>query len=126
MKLRAATWALGGILLLSAPSIARAEDNPPPAPDNTERNKDTATTADQQGMSASDTETTKKIRSAIMKDKAMSVYAKNVKIITRNGQVTLEGPVRTETEKSAIEKAATDVAGAGNVMNHLTIAPAKS
>jgi len=125
MKLRAATWALGGLLLFSVPPYGRAEDNPPPAPDNTERNKDTSMTADQQGMSAADTEMTKKIRSAIMKDKTMSVYAQNVKIITRNGQVTLEGPVRTEAEKTAIEKTATDVAGAGNVMNHLTIAPPK-
>jgi osmotically-inducible protein OsmY len=126
MKFRAAGWALGGLLLLSAPQIARAEDNnPPPAPDNTEKNKDIATTADQQGMSAADTEMTQKIRATIMKDKTMSVYAKNVKIIARNGQVTLEGPVRNDAEKMAIEKAAADVAGATNVTNHLTIAPPK-
>ena len=125
MKLRAATWALGGLLLLSVPPYGRAEDNPPPAPDNTERNKDTSMTADQQGMSAADTEMTQKIRATIMKDKTMSVYAKNVKIIARNGQVTLEGPVRNDAEKMAIEKAAADVAGATNVTNHLTIAPPK-
>ncbi len=58
-----------------------------------------------------------------MNDKSLSTYAHNIKIITRDGHVTLKGPVRTEDEKTAIGEKATQVAGAGNVTNHLTIAP---
>ena len=62
-------------------------------------------------------------RSALMNDKALSTYAHNIKIITQDGHVTLKGPVRTEDEKTAIGEKATQVAGAGNVTNHLKIAP---
>jgi hyperosmotically inducible periplasmic protein len=99
-----------------------------PASDNTKTNQGdaskSATTADQQKMNPADRATTKQIRSALMDDKALSTYAHNIKIITRDGKVTLKGPVRTADEKSAIEAKATEVAGAGNVTNHLTIAPA--
>jgi osmotically-inducible protein OsmY len=40
--------------------------------------------------------------------------------------VTLKGPVRSEEEKSAIEAKAAEVAGAGNVVNQLEVAPPKS
>jgi len=40
--------------------------------------------------------------------------------------VTLKGPVRTEEEKTTITKLATDVAGAGNVTDEISVAPAKS
>ena len=51
----------------------------------------------------------------------MSVDAHNVKIITQDGKVTLRGPVRNGGEKSAIEKIAVEVAGAGKVDNQLEI-----
>ena len=46
-----------------------------------------------------------------MKDKSLSTYAHNVKIVTQDGQVTLKGPVRSEDEKKAIEAKATEGAG---------------
>jgi hyperosmotically inducible protein len=58
-----------------------------------------------------------------MQDKTLSTYAHNIKIITQDGHVTLKGPVRTEDERTAIGEKASQVAGAGNVRNHLTIAP---
>jgi osmotically-inducible protein OsmY len=36
------------------------------------------------------------------------MYAHNIKIITRNGTVTLKGPVKSDDEKQKVE---TDVAG---------------
>jgi hyperosmotically inducible periplasmic protein len=101
----------------------------PQAPDNTKTNQGDASsgamTAQQQKMNPADRATTKQIRSAIMKDSTLSTYAHNVKIITQDGKVTLKGPVRSEEEKSAIESKAETVAGAANVTNDLTIAPAK-
>jgi hyperosmotically inducible protein len=61
-----------------------------------------------------------------MQDKTRSTYAHNVKIVTQDGKVTLKGPVRSEDEKANIEAKATAVAGAGNVDDQLTVAPAKT
>jgi hyperosmotically inducible periplasmic protein len=85
----------------------------------------TAVTADQQKENAGDRELSQKIRRALVKDKSLSSYAHNVKVVTQGGQVTLKGPVRTEEEKRSVEAKATEVAGAGKVTNELSIAPAK-
>ena len=52
----------------------------------------------------------------------MSTDAKNVKIITENGHVTLRGPVKSATEKTKIEQIALQVAGEGKVENQLEVA----
>ncbi|HLJ15640.1 MAG TPA: BON domain-containing protein [Bryobacteraceae bacterium] len=100
------------------------------AADNTRTNKGDAskdaTTSDQQKMNPTDSAITRKIRSEIMKDKSLSTYAHNVKIITQDGKVTLKGPVRTSEEKAAVEEKAATVAGSGNVTSELEIAPPKS
>jgi osmotically-inducible protein OsmY len=46
-----------------------------------------------------------------MKNKSLSFTAKNVKIITINGKVTLRGPVISEAERSAVEADARRAAG---------------
>ena len=76
-------------------------------------------------MNPADRETTRQIRSSLTKDKALSTYAHNIKIITRDGRVTLKGPVRSGEEKATIAAKAEAIAGAGNVKDELTIAPAK-
>jgi hyperosmotically inducible periplasmic protein len=98
-------------------------------PDNTktnERDRDKANpTADQQKSNQSDTKITQEIRRSIVKDKTLSTYAHNVKIITQNGNVTLRGPVRSEEEKAAIEAKANEVAGANHVKSQIEVAPDK-
>jgi osmotically-inducible protein OsmY len=76
-----------------------------------------AVTADQQKETAADRDLTKRIRQSVIGDKSLSLYAHNVKIVTRGGQVTLKGPVNSEAEKQAIEKKATAAAGARRVTN---------
>ncbi len=99
-------------------------------PDNTKVNKrdrqDGSPTAGSQSGAKSDREITREIRRAITKDSTYSTYAKNVKIITQQGAVTLRGPVSTEEEKDAIGKIATGVAGDGKVTNELEVAPSKN
>ena len=56
-----------------------------------------------------------------MRDKSLSTYAHNVKIVTQDGQVTLKGPVRSEDEKKAIEDKAAEVAGNGKVTSELNV-----
>jgi osmotically-inducible protein OsmY len=58
-----------------------------------------------------------------MKDKSLSSYAHNVKIITQEGMVTLKGPVRSEEEKQAIEAKAKEVAGGDKVSSELVVKP---
>jgi len=77
-------------------------------------------------MNPTDRDLAKRIRSAIVDDKSLSTYAHNIKIVAQDGKVTLKGPVRSEEEKSAIETKVTEVAGAGNVINQLEVAPPKS
>jgi hyperosmotically inducible protein len=114
-----------GLWLGAGPQV-RAQQN---APDNTKTNQGDAnkgaTTADQQKMNAADRNITKEIRSSIMKDKSLSTYAHNIKIITQDGKVTLKGPVRSEDEKAAIETKAVAIAGANNVTDQLEVAPPK-
>jgi osmotically-inducible protein OsmY len=100
------------------------------APDNTRMNKgdaqSDATTADRQKMNPADRTTTQKIRAEIMKDKSLSTYAHNVKIVTRDGKVTLKGPVRTEEERASVEGKARAIAGDDNVTSQIEIAAPKS
>jgi len=114
-----------GLWLGAGPQV-RAQQN---APDNTKTNQGDAnkgaTTADQQKMNAAYRNITKEIRSSIMKDKSLSTYAHNIKIITQDGKVTLKGPVRSEDEKAAIESKAVAIAGANNVTDQLEVAPPK-
>lgn len=112
---------LSGAFLLPA-SLAAA---PAQAPDNTAVNKqdrNTATpTADQGKNNMSDLQLQKHIRHDVVKDKSLSTYGHNVKIIAEHGKITLRGPVHTEDEKKTIEEYARKYAGDGNVTNELTV-----
>jgi hyperosmotically inducible periplasmic protein len=103
---------------------------PDPAvkPDNTEINKrDRNTgeaTADQQKMNASDQDLTQKIRQSIMSDKSLSTNAHNIKIISQNGTVTLNGPVKSDEEKKNVMAKAVAVAGsADKVTDEVSVTP---
>jgi len=117
--------------LIGGWAIAGAQDTQSnaPAPDNTKVNQrdrsSDSPTADQQKINPSDRETTKQIRQAIEKDKSISTYGHNVKVITENGMVTLKGPVRSEEEKRAIEAKAAEIAGPDKVADQLEVAPKK-
>ena len=113
-------------LLLGSWVIVGAQDASP-ATDNTKVNqRDRSTsepTADQQKNAKADRELSRKVREALTQDKSLSTYAHNVKIIARNGMVTLKGPVRSEEEKKAIETKATEIAGDNKVTSNLDVKP---
>jgi len=94
-------------------------------PDNTARNvrdrNDRTITPLDQGNSKADIATTAQIRKEIIAEKSMSVNARNVKIITNKGQVTLRGPVNTAEEKRLIGEIANRIASSGNVDNQLEV-----
>jgi hyperosmotically inducible periplasmic protein len=56
-----------------------------------------------------------------MKDKSLSTYGHNVKIVAQHGKVTLRGPVHSDDEKIIIKKYAQKIAGDGNVTDELTV-----
>jgi hyperosmotically inducible protein len=106
-------------------SAAASLQDKPAAADNSKQNKKAGPTADNQKNAKDDRTLAQNVRKAIMDDKTLSTYAHNVKVVAAGGTVTLRGPVRSADEKSAIEAKASEVAGAGNVKNEITIAPKK-
>src|SRR5271170_8301658 len=116
-------------LLLGSGALALAQEpaTQQTAPDNTKVNErdrsQNAPTADQQKDNRSDQDITQQIRQSIMKDKSLSTYSHNVKIITQNGQVTLKGPVRSDDEKKSVEAKATEIAGENKVTSELAVKP---
>ena len=113
------------ISALLAPVSALAQTPADNTKVNTRDRAKGAVTADQQKENASDRQLTQKLRRALMQDKTLSSYAHNVKIVAQGGQVTLKGPVRTEDEKRTVETKAAEVAGAGHVINQMSVAPVK-
>ena len=113
--------------LADPPAGASGAEPSPPAPDNTATNRwirpDNARTAQQSQNSQFDVTIAAQIRRAIVRDQALSTYAKNVKIIVQEGEVTLEGPVRSEVERAAVELHAFVVAGLAHVTSNVEIAP---
>jgi hypothetical protein len=94
-------------------------------PDNTainqrDRSGTTQTSGDQSNSSA-DLKITQAIRQALMKDGELSMTAKNIKIITTNGQVTLRGPVKNAQEKSKIDHLARSAASGAKIKDQLEV-----
>jgi hyperosmotically inducible periplasmic protein len=89
-----------------------------------DRNGSSVTPMDQ-GNSRADTEITAQIRKGITELSDFSTNAKNVKIVTQNGAVTLRGPVDTEDERMRIVQLARSVDGVASVDNQLTLAKAQ-
>ena len=111
---------------LSALSLAAfAADNEKAKPDNTatnerDRSGETKTSGDQSNNSA-DLRITQAIRRALMKDRELSTTAKNIKVVTANGQVTLRGPVKTVQEKAKVDQIARSAAGGAQIDDQLEV-----
>ncbi len=113
------------VLLGSLGLLWAQQDTQGPAADNTKVNQrdqnNSAATADKQKENPTDRQLTQQIRKALVKDKSLSTYAHNIKVISQNGMVTLKGPVKSEEEKQAIEAKAAQIAGADKVTNELQV-----
>jgi len=110
---------------LCAVSLAAIADDDKTKADNTatnerDRSGETQTSGDQSNSSA-DLKITQAIRQALMKDGELSMTAKNIKIITENGQVTLRGPVKNAQEKAKIDQLARSAAGGAKIVDQLDV-----
>jgi len=114
----------GSFLFPVGATLAQSDSNP--AADNSavnqrDRGHETVTPIDQSNK-PSDLKLTQEIRRAIVRDDALSTAAKNIKIITIDGAVTLRGPVKTDQEKADIAAKVAQVAGGSTVHNDLEVA----
>jgi hyperosmotically inducible periplasmic protein len=105
-------------LALSAVAQETKPDNS--AKNERDRSGETKTSGDQSN-SAEDTKITADVRRAIVKDTSLTMRAKNVKIITAGGTVTLRGPVYSAEEKTKIEQLAAAAANGAKIDNQLEI-----
>jgi len=123
--LRVFVVASGVLVLAGAPATrAAAQDvNPDNSKVNKRDRKASEPTADRQNLNSSDREIIRSIRKAIVSDKSFSTYAKNIKIVSDQGSVTLKGPVRSEDEKKAVLAKAEAVTGVGKVNDELSVTP---
>ena len=117
---------LVALTCLSAFSLAAlAADDEKAKTDNTatnerDRSGETKTSGDQSN-SSTDLKVTQAIRRALMKDRELSTMAKNIKVVTANGQVTLRGPVKTVQEKAKVDQIARSAAGGAQIDDQLDV-----
>lgn len=76
-----------------------------------------------QGTSPRDIDIAQEIRTAVVTDDSLSFDAKNVKIISQGGHVTLRGPVDHVEERAAIAAFARQAAGVLSVNDQLLVKP---
>ena len=88
--------------------------------DTTRTTSATVTPIDQKNDQA-DINLTASIRRKLVADQDLSMNAKNVKIISRDGNVTLRGLVESDAEKAIIQDEAARVAGVRNVDNQIDV-----
>jgi hyperosmotically inducible protein len=106
------------VLYTNLPSAINADNTGNNAAD---RNTTNLTSLDQ-GNSPADRATSASIRKLVVSGtNNFSVTARNIKIITVDGKVTLRGPVNTDAEKTGVVALAKQVAGDGNVDDQLMV-----
>jgi hypothetical protein len=86
-----------------------------------DRDPDAVTPMDQSNAEQ-DLELTRTIRDQITSNDSLSIDARNVKVMSENGVVTLRGPVDSADEKAAIVEIATRTAGVTRVDDQLEVA----
>ncbi len=96
-----------------------------PAADNSDMNERDKGTASQTPQKQSNAKTDRTLlaeaRKAVVKDESLSTTAHNVKILVKNGVVTLRGPVKSAEEKTKVEELIKPLAGVNSIDNKLDI-----
>ena len=123
MRILNSTAACLLVSLMLTPAVS-AQDATKPG-DNTAQNKGDlrkdAVTAQKQNNRKSQLKSLAWIRRRVIHDSALSMNAKNVKILFDEGVVTLQGPVDSDGEKIRVEAIARSYSGTKSVVNELTV-----
>jgi len=113
------------LLAMSISTAANAQE--PPKADNSAQNRGAlrsdAVTAQKQDNKKHDLKVLASVRKTIMRQKGLSMYAKNIKILSQNGIITLAGPVKSDDEKAKVCALAKTCGGVMSVVDELTVAP---
>jgi osmotically-inducible protein OsmY len=121
---------VAGLLQCAAPVVyaqksdSSADRQTQTAPDNTRANKadrNAQPTAQDQSNAKSDRDLAAAVRKAITQDKSLSTYAHNVKVVVRDGAVTLRGPVRSGDEKTKVAELARQTAASEKIDDQMSI-----
>jgi osmotically-inducible protein OsmY len=106
--------------------LDEAASVPPPPPGeerSAARGENQLSPIDREGYAEGDLAMTDRLRQGLMQHEALSFDAKNVKVITQGGRVTLRGAVKNAKERVDIERLALKTAGSGNVDSQLEVMP---
>src|SRR5437762_10623608 len=124
--IKQASLVLAGVSIISLTAVAANEkaNAGDTALNQRDRSGETKTSGDQSNSSA-DLKITQAVRQALMKDGELSTTAKNIKVITANGQVRLRGPVKTAQEKARVTQIAKSAAGGAQVDDQLDVKGSK-
>ncbi|MBS0658136.1 MAG: BON domain-containing protein [Verrucomicrobia bacterium] len=116
-------------MVTPTPAVTPTPKPTPTSATNTGRNARDAQTGAMtpidQSNKAEDLKATKDIRQRVMGDKALSLNAKNAKIITTETSVVLRGPVDSKADRDALNRYAKEYAGSRTVLDELEIETAK-
>lgn len=98
--------------------------NNPAAPTDTTRRQDGSSVPPGSQHRSGDTDgrLTSRVREGLLRGNAQGSLG-GLSVSTAGGRVTLRGQVRSEQEKADLERRAAAIAGDGNVVNELTVAP---
>jgi osmotically-inducible protein OsmY len=107
------------LALVGAEIAANAADDADNAKRNMADRDEGSVTPTDQGTSEADIAITRQIRKGVVDRGDLSVNAQNVKIVTRDGVVTLRGPVADAREKTVIVMIAKQATGVKRVDDQL-------
>ena len=128
IRLLLTMFTLTGSLMLTAGTVQAGQNAAiylaaDSALENTEINardkENTTLTPEDQKETKKDIRITAHIRKVVVNNKSLSMDAHNAKIITRNGVVTLRGPVKNVAESKTLQKIARKTRGVKQVDNQL-------
>jgi osmotically-inducible protein OsmY len=104
-------------------STAHAANSPSNTAVNTRDQGGSTLTPMDQSNATADLDHLSVIRKAITADEQLSTAAKNVKVFTKSGAVTLRGTAPTALERTRLEQIATAAAATTSIDNQIQVEP---
>jgi len=121
MKLSGLLVSLLVVFAIAACSKSDTSKSGASSSDNRVASNTGAPTASDQPENEADRKVVQEVRKALTSDSSLSTAAQNVTVVSSNGNVTLRGSVKDDSEKQKIQDKAMQVAGVTNVDNQLTV-----
>lgn len=112
-------WVTLGVCVIAFGCSREAAD---PSPPHRKVPREVQEGSSRSEPSSADVELSRRVREAIMADGQIAAIAPAIEILVTGGEVTLRGTVQDEKARTALNRAAQQVAGLSNVINHLELA----